>query len=212
MTTETVTEDFDNEDVPEQFLTKETFSFFEVLSEIAYPTDEVTLYMNENAARKFQKLAAELDDPETTAERTEAIYPEIQKVSQEVRDSAYVFHLRGVSDDRLTDVKTLADKEFKDKRKQRKVASGGLESYLPESEQMAYAKYFSAVLISLHVEQVVESRTGRIMTAPDANEIAFLMDKAPTHEKGKLHTAIESLKVSASEFERSIDEGFLAKP
>ena len=97
------------------------------------------------------------------------------------------------------------------KKKPIKAASGRIERILPQHEQAAYLRYFNALNLSVHIEQIVHLATGRVMTAPPVDEIAIFMDKAPTSQKMKLQIAINGLRATAEDFERRIDADFLAK-
>lgn len=192
--------------------TKETFSFFEVLAERTYPTDKVTVFLDEQAAYDAHKLALEMDSAKNpTNEDIEEYTERIEALRYRINQSQYTFHLRGISDDHYADAKAVVDGRFKPKQKHRKRADGSLEEFLTPDDQMAYLRFLSALMISLHVEQIVDPQ-GRINTAPSADEIAYFVDKAPSAATEALNAAVQALRVSSSEYERALDEGFFQKP
>lgn len=192
--------------------TIDTFSFFDVLEERTYPKDIQVVYMDEESIYQFEKLGAEIDEtPEPSADQIAGFMERATALQEKIEASKFTFYLTGVSDDRIEDAKTLADDRFAPKRKQRKRADQSIEHYLPESEQLNYLKFLNAVIHSLHIEQVVQARSGRVMTAPSPDEVAHLWDKAPAAAKAALVGAIQRLRVDSNSYERSLDEGFFQK-
>lgn len=193
-------------------MTPETFSFFEVLEERTFPKDTLVVFLDEKAAYDLRKLMQQID---VTVEPTSAQVNDFKKRAEDLKarieKSKYTFYLTGVSDDRIENAREVANAQFEDKKLQRKTATQSIERYLPESEQMNYLKFFNAVVTSLHIEQIVQEATGKVMTAPSPDEVANFMDKAPEAAKQQINAALSSLRVSAIEYERSLDEGFLAK-
>lgn len=208
-----------NTDVPEDFnveehdpLTPETFSFVDVLGERDYPKDVVELAMDEVAAYELEKIALKINQlPDGESDELEELLAEAEKYQARLEASEYVFHITGVSDDTITDLQEIASAEFEPKKKPIKAANGRIERILPEKEQSAYLRYFNALNLSVHIEQIVRVKDGAVMTAPPVDEIAVLMDKAPTSQKIKLQMAIQKLRAEAESFERRIDADFLAK-
>lgn len=193
--------------------TQDTFSFFDVLEEVTYPNDVVTLYMDEAAAYDFAKLAAEIDiTVEPDKKQVAAFKKRAEDLKTRIEKSKYTFYLRGVSDDRVSEAEELVEAKFEDVKRPRKNAQGHIERVLPPSEQKNYLRYFNAVVFSLHIEQIVQESTGRVMVAPHPDEVAHLYDKAPGSEKQKLSNAIGALRVRSEAYERSLDEGFFQKP
>lgn len=207
------TEINDNIDAPAfEAPNKDTFSFFDVLSERTYPTDTVTVFLDEQAAYEGRKIALEMESAEDPTEvDVEKYSARIDALRDRIQASEYVFHLRGISDDKYADAKAVVDEKFKGRQKQRRTADGRLEKYLDEDDQMAYLRYLSALMISLHVDQIVDPN-GRVNTAPGADEIAMFVDKAPSAAVEKLNEAVKALRVSATQYEATLDEGFFLRP
>jgi hypothetical protein len=200
-------------DVPETVdsLTPETFSFINTLAEVDYPTDEVEIVMDEKATIELKRILDKLKDvPEDDIDTMEAFLNDA-KYWQDRRDaSIHIFRLSGVSDDTISDLQDVAAAKFESLRKPRKGVTGQLERVLPESENKNYARYFNALVLSVHIHQI-ERADGAILTAPSAEEVAVFIDKGPTAEKEKLQRAIGALRARSEDFERRIDVGFLAK-
>lgn len=200
----------ENEENVGESLTPETFSFFDVLSEKAYPRDTVTVYMDDAAAydlRKISREAEELDSQEDMNDLAERL----AALRQRIEASAMTFHLAGVGADRMQDAMNVANEHFEGKKVNRKRADGSIMRELPQDQQVAFMRYMSAVTLSLHVEKIVLA-DGRQMVAPSPDEIAAFMDKAPVAAMEAINRAVRDLQVTTSDFEATLDEGFLAKP
>lgn len=208
-----------NTDVPEEVgeeahdpLTPETFSFTNgVLAERDYPKDEVEIYMDEVAAFELDKIALKINNlPTGESDELEELLAEAEMFQDRIDRSKHIFRITGVSDDTIGDLKEVADTEFEQRKKPRKNAMGHIEKILPQNEQMAYMRYFNALNLSVHIEQI-ERADGAVMTAPGVEEIATFVDHAPTSQKQKLQMAIQKLRADSEAFERRIDADFLAK-
>lgn len=213
-----MSEENTNTDVPEEaaeeqdFLTPESFSFNDTLAERPYPKDEVEVYTDEVAAYELDKIALKINAlPAGEDDELDMLLAEAEMYQERIEQSKHIFYITGVSDDTVSDLKEVADGEFEKRKKPRKNAAGHIERILPENEQMAYLRYFNALNLSVHIEQIVRVRDGARMTAPDVEEIATFVDKAPTSQKHKLQFAIQALRADSESFERKIDADFLAK-
>jgi hypothetical protein len=203
----------EDQNVPEEHdpLTPETFSFIDTLAEKEYPSDTVEIFMDEVAAIELAKIAIKIDQvPESDPETLEVFLKDAVKWQKRLEKSMHLFHIKGVSDDTITDLREIAAAEFESRKRPRKAANGHLDRILPESEQLNYVRYFNALVLSVHIKQIVRD-DGAILTAPSAEEIATFVDKGPTTEKQKLQRAIDRLRARAEDFERKIDVDFLAK-
>lgn len=204
----------DTTDMPEQHdpLTPETFSFFDVLEERDFPKDEVEIYMDEVSAHELRKVMFELTTVDLDDPRADELHRRAIELEEKREASKYRFHITGVADDTITDLADVANAEFDEKRKEYRSVTGKIERRLEGDEQRNYLRYYNALVLSVHIEQIVRLRDGAVMTAPPVEEIALLVDKAPTSQKAKLQRAIEELRVDSSAFEARVDADFLAKP
>lgn len=193
--------------------TQETFSFFDVLEGVTYPEDEVTVSIDESAAYELGKIVREIDGKTQMDEaEVEEYTARVKALEKRIEDSKFTFYLKGVADDIVASGKDVADGRFESKKVNRKNAQGHIERVLPESENLDYIRFLNAVVLALHVTSILERRTGRVMTAPTADEMAAFFDKAPGAAKDRLSQAIGSLRVASNQYEASLDEGFFPKP
>lgn len=193
-------------------MNQDDFDFFDVIQGRTYPTDDVTVFMDEQAAYEFVKAAREFDSlSEPTNEQIAEYEAKLEDIRKRINDSKVTFYLTGISDDEVTASKEAADAHFADKKKQRKAADGTIQRYLPEEEGGNYMNYFNAVVLSKHITQVVRHKDDRTITSPTPDWISHFMDKAPGAAKEKLTAAIQALRVEAADYEASLDEGFFPK-
>ena len=196
----------------------DSFSFFDVLEERTYPEETFSVYLDEGAAYEYAKLRIEVDrvgidldsddyDDEARKAQGQEFVDRAEALKERMRKSRYVFHVKGVSDDRIVDAKEIVEERFSDKKRQRKRADGSLEKYLPEDVQIDYVRFLDAVMLSLHIQQI-EAPNGKVMTAPSADEIAHFMDKAPSAAQARVRDKIHALRVESADYEAGIDEGF----
>lgn len=190
----------------------DSFSLFDVLDGVSYPTDEVTVALNEAAAYRAQALvreATELESP--TEEQLADISERIAKARQEIEDSKVTFYLRGISDEKIASAGEIVDDLFIDKKRSIKSANGTPMKYLPQEHAKDYSRMLNAVVISMHIERMTEHKTGRTRTAPSMDEIAAFYDKAPLAAKQRLGDAVAKLRVDSGAYEAGLDEGFFPK-
>ena len=194
-------------------MTQDEFSFFDVLNEISYPKDEFSVYLDESAAFDFRKIQTEIDTTtEPDAERVEDWDARLEDIRTRLAKSKFTFYVTGVSDDRIEEAAEVANAQFADKKKQRKTASGTIEKYLPDDVAQDYLRFFNAVVLSLHIERIVQNATGRTMVAPSPDEVAQFLRKAPGAAKVEVNERIQALRAKSGEFESALDVGFFPKP
>jgi len=192
------------------------FDMFAALEGIEYPEDEVTVALNEKAAHRLANLMREireyqLDHPDPDQDKMDEFRKRAEEIKEVIKKSRITFYLKGVPDDLLTTAAEIAEKKFEDRKKTIADAQGIPQSVLPQAEKLNYMRYMNAVVYSMHIQKFVRHSDGAVRTAPTADEIAAFMDKAPDAAKGRLVSKIQELRVKASEYEGSLDEGFFQK-
>lgn len=195
-----------------EIVTPDTFSFFEMMDAVSYPTDEVTVFLDEAAAHSAQKIVREFNEMEDPTEKELKDFKDrIAKLRQRIEDSKVTFYLKGVPDEIVTGAKDMVDERFMDKRKQIRAADGSLRKYLPEEHALAYARLLNATVTSMHIEKAVYHKNGAEFPNPEPDFIAAFYDKAPTAAQQLLSEAVSGLRVQSVEYEQSFDEGFFPK-
>lgn len=213
-----MSEDIETTDQSETVVTPANFSFYDMMAGVSYPKDSITISLDEAAAYDAAKI---MEDFETTdqTDMSEAqkkrVNKEFEKRIAELRErvstKSATFKLTGVSSELVEAAKETVDDIFTDKRKQRKLADGSLQKYLPDDQIQNYMRMLNAQVYALYIEQVIYNENGVVFTAPDPDMIAHFYDTAPDGAKAKLTEAITKLRVAADQYESLIDEGFFPK-
>lgn len=184
-------------DAVEKATDKSTFSLVEAIKGRGYPTDEVTVYLNADAAYNLAETNALLTvlAQQADTEEYENLDAVAQQLKAEVLASAQTLHLRGISPGELSTIS-------------KKVRKKGVEDGLDEDE---VSRKLSAAWIAPHIVRV-ERADGAVdehLWSPD--EVETLMDLLPQTEWLKLDTAINKLSFTSAYFDQLVDAGFLSK-
>ena len=186
-------------------LDPQTFNIADMFTGAAFPKESVTIYTNEEAGYKLDKLnkriAREIgvgDDDTLTKLEEEA-----KALLEIVNKSRYVFHMTGVSRD---DLKTIAEKA----RQAHPSKYGTFGQELPNPEQ---DDYFSNLLWAIHTERI-EAPNGAMITAPDDSQMKIIRTNLSKSQQEKIVAQIDDFASgSASGFEAAAQESdFLSRP
>lgn len=198
------------------------FNIVDVVKGRGYPTSQVDVFLDEDAAylatkveEEIKKLGLEMDKTSDSSElkKITKLYEEFiskkQKIIEEMGGSRYVFHLRGISEGQRNDLydKTLAEYPMKYETDRNPLTG---ESTKKEIEDEQRNKYFTDLLWSSYITKIV---------APDGSEqegISFedareLRRSLPIAAASKITDSIEKMRVATAVFMLSVDEDFLAK-
>lgn len=193
----------------------DNFSMFDMLEGVEYPESEVTVSMNERAAYKLTRLAADIkryraENDEHDEKVLDEYRADVENLRAEIDNSKVTFYLKGVPDEIINGARDIAEAKFDDAKKQIKGADGIMHKVLPQNEQINYARFLNAVVYSMHIVKVYYHKNGAIGgSSPD--EMAAFLDRAPDAAKGLLVNAISQLRVKAADYEATFDEGFFPK-
>lgn len=192
------------------------FDMFDMIEEVDYPEDTVTVALNERAAFELIRLEQDIAEyMESTEDPDKAVLAEYRKdfedIKKRIDDSKMTFYLKGVGDETVAGAQDVAEAKFEELKKPTKAADGTIRKYLPESEKINFMRYLNAVTYAMHITKFVRHRDGATRTTPSPDEIAAFMDRAPEAAKALLTDRIQRLRVRASDYEAKLDEGFFQK-
>lgn len=202
---------------PEAFdpLAEENFDLFSLIEEdYGYPEAVVDIFMNEKAAHermtRIRKIAVlDKDNPEHHALLRQLI-DEVKELETKIEKSQVTFHLRGIESSKLEEARDIVNEKFEEKKKQRYTADKTVQKYLPEDEQLEWAKYFNALVNSMYVTKVVDYR-GREQAAPGVDRMYAFLTKGPESQRKKFLNAVADLKLPTEQFESRLDDSFFPK-
>lgn len=213
-----MSEEIETTEAEESVVTPSNFSFYDMMSGVSYPKDSITISLDEAAAYDSMKIMEDFEtakQSEMSATQAKKAVKEFEKriaeLTERVSTKSATFDLTGVASEMVETAKESVDELFMDKRKQRKLADGSLQKYLPEDQQQAYFRMLNATIYALYIERVTYNENGAVFVAPDPDMIAHFYDTAPDGAKAKLTEAIQKLRVAAGQYESLIDEGFFQK-
>jgi len=216
-----MSEDIETTDIDESaedVVTPANFSFYDMMAGVSYPKDVITISLDEAAAYDAAKIVEDFEKtdvssltPTQAKKAAKDFEARIAEVTERVSRKSATFHLTGVSSDLVESAKESVDDMFMDKRRQRKLADGSLQKYLPEDQMQPYMRMLNATIYALYIEKVVYNENGVTFVAPDPDMIAHFYDTAPDGAKAKLSEGIQKLRVEAGQYESYLDEGFFQK-
>lgn len=218
-----MSEEIETTDIVTDTITPEEFDFYALMSGAVYPKDTVTVTLDESAAYDALHIAQEFDEFRTSAAYEED--PEsdevkakiadfearIEAVKNRVNENSVTFDLTGVSDELIESAKASVDEQFEDKRKQRKLADGSLQKYIPDDVAKDYLRMLNATVFSLQIERMRFNKVGAEFVAPDPDKVAHFFDTAPRGSKMIVANKIMALSVDAQSLVNQMDEGFFPK-
>lgn len=184
-------------DAVEKATDKSTFSLVEAIKGRGYPTDEVTVYLNADAAYNLAETNALLTvlANKSDTEEYETLDAVAQQLKAELLESAQTLYLRGISPGELNKIS-------------KKVRKQGAEEGLDEDE---VSLKLTAAWIAPHIVRV-ERADGAVdehLWSPD--EVETLMDLLPQTEWLKIDQAINKLSFTSAYYDQLVDAGFLSK-
>jgi hypothetical protein len=186
-------------DAVEKATDKSTFSLVEAIKGRGYPTEEVTVYTNADAAYNLAETNALLETLAQGKQQDTEEYDNLDAVAQqlkaEVQESALTFSLRGISPGEV-------------QRLSKKVAKQARAEDLDEDEE---ALLRTAAWFAPHVVRVSNAQGEVDEHLYTAEEARVLMDLLPQSEWNKLLVAMSKLSLGSMYFDQLVDAGFLPK-
>lgn len=115
----------------EDELDPKTFNTLEFIGGGNYPTEDVTVYTDQAAAYKISQLESELAAAGNDPESAEIVIRDINELKAKIKDSALVFHMRGVPQYILGEIAKKVEAEVEDETERRdKVTAERLAAHI----------------------------------------------------------------------------------
>lgn len=183
--------------VAKEFQSKGTFNLAERLKGRGFPTEEVNVYLNEDAGYQLVRL---MSQPAPTDEAAlEAFNELVQGVVDEVQESRLTLSLRGISTGHIKQI-------GKNLRKSLKAEDPDYDFTSEEFENLQFFHYAAAHIV--RVTDYSDDFEERLFTAED---VETLNNVLPRGEWDKILSAVARLSFSSNYFEQATDAGFLPK-
>lgn len=185
----------------ENALQKGTFNVLEAAKGRGYPTDKVTLYTAFDAEYEARAIEAKLSalegkkaSKEVTAQRTE-LQSSLDACLQRIKDSALVFHLRGVSPNVHEALTKEADAHLAD------------ESNEEVTDDDSRNEFVNDATIAAHIVKVTNAE-GAEDAEWSREKVAALRDVIPDGELLKLLEKVYELSFEAAAFDKVVGPDF----
>lgn len=172
---------------------RKTFNLAERLRGRGFPTESLTLYLDEGAG--FQLVRLMNQDPPKDQEALAAFNDVVQQVSQQVLESSLTFDLRGISSGHIQQNKKNLQKDQPD--------------LVPGTEE--FERALTDYHIAPHIIRITDHAGGTDEHLYTPEEVSDLRDMLPSSEWYKLNQAVTRLSFTSGFFENAADAGFLPK-
>ena len=209
------------EELADKAMQPGTFNILDVLKDRAHPSDDVTIYVDEQTAYDASKVQDEIDElrgkesaggfilDDSSQKRLDELI-EIRDTFVEVLNkSKYVITLNGISEgERETILERAVEKYPYEYTEDKNPFTG--ETTKKEVENPKLNRYFTDLLWFAHIKKIT-SANGAVQESFTEAEIIEFRNLLPVSAVGAITEAIEKLRVSTAIFMMKVDEDFLAK-
>lgn len=179
--------------VAKEFQGRGKFSLAEALAGRGFPTQDVSVYLNEDAGYQLVRLM-EQEKPEDQA-ALEAFNALVQQVADEVEESRLTFSLRGISQGHINQIDKNVKQDFPNL----------------EQDSVEFARVSNYAYMAPHIIRITDyagDSEERRFTEADVQDLHELL---PSSEWRKLTDATHQLSFASGIFEQATDAGFLRK-
>lgn len=204
------------EELVTESMSQGKFSIINVLKDRAYPSEEVTVYINEDVAYNASKLQEKIDAldgkfkiSEQEKEKLKALRVKRTQFMRELESSKYVFSMQGISEGKREELLTIATDKFPVEYDETKNSLTG-EVTKKEIENKDRDRLFTTLLWREHIKKIT-APDGSVQEQISAEDVMALRNGLPIAGVGSLNEVIEKLRVSTALFMYKVDEDFLAK-
>jgi hypothetical protein len=195
------------------------FNILSVLQERAYPTDEVTVYLDEETAYlasiaeeeiKAANVAIDKDfEDEKAQDKLEKSKQKLEKLIGKMSESKYIFTIKGIPEGRREELLIEAEKQYPIEYDENKNPFTG-EVTKSEKEDRERNRLFTNMLWSENIEKIT-APDGAVQEKLSPEDVKAIRASLPLASIGAINQAIEKIRAATAVFLFSVDEDFLAK-
>lgn len=179
--------------VAKEFQSRGKFSLAEALAGRGFPTQDVSVYLNEDAGFQLVRLLEE--DPPQDQGALEAFDSLLKQVVDEVEESRLTFSLRGISQGHINQIDKNVRKENPD---------------LDETD-VEFARVSNYAYMAPHIVRITDYSGDYEERRFTEDDVRGLHELLPASEWRKLTDATHQLSFASGIFEQATDAGFLRK-
>ena len=178
---------------------KSTFNLAEVIKGRGYPTKEVTIYTDAEAAFDLVELENKMNEIKEDTEEYAELEKKANELAEAVRASKLIFVMRGVGQGEVERIVEKADKLYKK----------------PDSDEDEYAtdwfKYYITSLVASNLVKVIDPDGNVDESHFEYEEMIEIRNNLPSDSWGLLVSTMQKLTLATGYFKGLTDAGFLPK-
>lgn len=203
--------EFDPQAAAEQASERGTFSFIERLTGRNYPTSDVVMYMDEQAAFDRLVLMAELEDETITVECRVEIEKRIEELEDQLRASKYVITLQAFPPEQYDALLAELDAQYPPEFDEHTNVFSG-EKVKTEKDNPARTRLLFAMLWAKSIKKITAPDGSVDETVLDNGTAGHIRENFPIAARRDIDIRIQDLRLASAWMDGIQDEGFLATP
>lgn len=186
-----------------------TFSIMNAVKDRAFPSQEVNVYLDEQAAYLASEANEKLKRIDPADKEYAAAEKELNELIEKLEDSKYVFTLKGIAESKRAQLLKLASDKYPiEYREDKNVYTGEVKrEEIPSDER---DNLFTSLVWAEHITKIV-APTGEVQEHLSAEECNELRGVLPIASSALINQTIEKLRAASAVFMMTVDEDFLAK-
>ena len=195
------------------------FNIINVLKDRAYPTVDVTVYLDEEAAYLASKMDAKvkeatselevLGENKELEEKLSALQEQRDVLISRLSESAYIFTVTGISEGKRDDIIRECDSKYPPKYNEEKNPFTG-EVTKTEVENSERSDYIVDLIWQAHIQKIT-APNGDVQDSVTLQDVTEIRRALPIASTASINNAIEKIRTSTALFMLTVDEDFLAK-
>lgn len=191
------------------------FNILNVLRERSYPTDSVSVILDEDIAYKAAITKNVIDnlmnsDVENINDDVKKLQADLDALVEQLNNSRYVFNITGISEGRREELMDESLEKFPIEFDLTKNPFTGKEdkAEIPSPER---DEYFTDLL---WIESIIDivAPDGSVQAGVDADTVHEFRSLLPVTANAAITQAIDNIRIATGVFILTTDEDFLAKP
>lgn len=186
-----------------------TFNLAERIAGRNLPTDQVTIYLNEQLGWDLEVLKSKLNDAVQKKDILE-LERKIEKVTKELAACAYVFTVQGMTNETYDEIVDKTDEQYPEEFDENVNALTGVKVRTP-IENAERLDLFNRLLMEASLVKVVDP-DGNVDEDLDLAKVTFISRQAPWAAVVKLRTKIAELRMTTAWMDEIQNEDFSQRP
>lgn len=197
------------------------FSIIAALKDRAYPSDEVSVYLDEDVAYRAANVKENIESLEAEdaksgyklstdkAKELSDAKSNLASMMEKLSESKYIFTITGISEGKRDSLYKDSVEKYAIEYKEDKNPFSG-EVVRVEVENTERDRYFTNLIWKEYISKISDPN-GNLQENLKLEDVVALRDSLPISAQGKINQAVEKIRNSTALFMYTVDEDFLAK-